>query len=29
VIKELERDGWYLDRPRGIHRQCKRSTKPE
>jgi len=28
VIKELERDGWRLDRTRGGHRQFKHSTKP-
>ena len=28
VIKELERDGWRLDRTRGSHRQYKHSTKP-
>jgi predicted RNA binding protein YcfA (HicA-like mRNA interferase family) len=28
VIKELERDGWRLDRMRGSHRQYKHSTKP-
>jgi predicted RNA binding protein YcfA (HicA-like mRNA interferase family) len=27
VIKELERDGWCLDRTRGSHRQFKHSTK--
>jgi predicted RNA binding protein YcfA (HicA-like mRNA interferase family) len=27
VIKILERDGWYLDRTRGSHRQFKHSTK--
>ena len=28
VIKELERDGWHLDRTRGSHRQFKHSTRP-
>jgi len=28
VIKELERDGWRLDRTRGSHRQYKHATKP-
>jgi predicted RNA binding protein YcfA (HicA-like mRNA interferase family) len=28
VIKELERDGWYLDRTRGSHRQFKHAAKP-
>jgi len=28
VIKMLERDGWYLDRTRGSHRQYEHSTKP-
>jgi predicted RNA binding protein YcfA (HicA-like mRNA interferase family) len=28
VIKALERDGWYLDRTRGSHRQYKHSAKP-
>jgi predicted RNA binding protein YcfA (HicA-like mRNA interferase family) len=28
VIRQLEEDGWYLDRTRGSHRQFKHSTKP-
>lgn len=28
VIKMIERDGWYLDRTRGSHRQYKHPTKP-
>ncbi len=28
VIKDLERDGWRLNRTRGSHRQFKHSTKP-
>ena len=28
VIRELERDGWRLDRTRGSHRQFKHSAKP-
>jgi predicted RNA binding protein YcfA (HicA-like mRNA interferase family) len=27
VIKLLEKDGWYLARTRGSHRQFKHSTK--
>ena len=27
VIKMLEKDGWYLDRTRGSHRQFKHPTK--
>ena len=26
--RELERDGWFLVRTRGSHRQYKHSTKP-
>ena len=28
LIKELERDGWYLDRTRGSHRQFRHPNKP-
>ena len=28
VIKLLERDGWFLDRTRGSHRQYKHADKP-
>jgi predicted RNA binding protein YcfA (HicA-like mRNA interferase family) len=28
VIKQLERDGWFLDRTRGSHRQYKHARKP-
>jgi predicted RNA binding protein YcfA (HicA-like mRNA interferase family) len=28
VIQRLEKDGWYLARTRGSHRQFKHSTKP-
>jgi predicted RNA binding protein YcfA (HicA-like mRNA interferase family) len=28
VIKLLERDGWFLDRTRGSHRQYKHTAKP-
>jgi predicted RNA binding protein YcfA (HicA-like mRNA interferase family) len=28
VLKMLERDGWYLDRIRGSHRQFKHIAKP-
>jgi predicted RNA binding protein YcfA (HicA-like mRNA interferase family) len=28
VIKKLEKDGWYLARTRGDHRQFKHSIKP-
>jgi predicted RNA binding protein YcfA (HicA-like mRNA interferase family) len=28
AIKLIERDGWYLDRTRGSHRQYKHSSKP-
>jgi predicted RNA binding protein YcfA (HicA-like mRNA interferase family) len=28
VIRMLEQDGWYLDRTRGSHRQCKNPKKP-
>jgi predicted RNA binding protein YcfA (HicA-like mRNA interferase family) len=28
VLKMLERDGWYLDRTRGSHRQFKNLAKP-
>ncbi|MEA5506101.1 type II toxin-antitoxin system HicA family toxin [Halotia wernerae UHCC 0503] len=27
VIKQLEADGWYLDRTKGSHRQFKHSEK--
>jgi len=27
VLKMLDRDGWYLDRTRGSHRQFKHPTK--
>ena len=27
VIKLIEKDGWYLDRTRGSHRQYKHPTK--
>jgi predicted RNA binding protein YcfA (HicA-like mRNA interferase family) len=27
VIKQLERDGWFLDRTRGSHRQYKHAIK--
>jgi predicted RNA binding protein YcfA (HicA-like mRNA interferase family) len=27
VLKMLERDGWFLDRTRGSHRQYKHRTK--
>ena len=27
VIKMLEREGWYIDRQRGTHRQFKHPTK--
>ena len=27
LIKELERDGWYLARTKGSHRQFKHATK--
>jgi predicted RNA binding protein YcfA (HicA-like mRNA interferase family) len=28
IIKMIERDGWYLDRTRGSHRQYKHFSKP-
>ncbi|MEH2454098.1 MAG: type II toxin-antitoxin system HicA family toxin [Nostoc sp.] len=28
VIKQLEADGWYLDRTKGSHRQFKHPDKP-
>ena len=28
VVKFLERDGWYLSRQRGSHRQYKHPKKP-
>jgi predicted RNA binding protein YcfA (HicA-like mRNA interferase family) len=28
VIRELERDGWYLHSQRGSHRHYKHPTKP-
>ena len=28
AIKLIEKDGWYLDRTRGSHRQYKHATKP-
>ena len=28
VIKQLQADGWYLDRIRGSHRQFKHLGKP-
>ena len=28
VIKRLEKDGWYLVRTRGSHRQYKHPSKP-
>ncbi len=27
VLKLIEKDGWYLDRTRGSHRQYKHGTK--
>ncbi len=27
IIKMLEKDGWYLDRQKGSHRQFKHSSK--
>ncbi|MHB9037577.1 MAG: type II toxin-antitoxin system HicA family toxin [Armatimonadota bacterium] len=27
LIKQLEQDGWYVDRTRGSHRQFKHLTK--
>ena len=27
IIKTLEKDGWYIDRTRGSHRQFKHPTK--
>jgi predicted RNA binding protein YcfA (HicA-like mRNA interferase family) len=27
IIKMIERDGWYLDRTRGSHRQYRHATK--
>jgi predicted RNA binding protein YcfA (HicA-like mRNA interferase family) len=27
IIKSLERDGWFLDRTRGSHRQYKHAIK--
>jgi predicted RNA binding protein YcfA (HicA-like mRNA interferase family) len=28
AIRLIERDGWYLDRTRGSHRQYKHPSKP-
>lgn len=28
IIKMLNKEGWYLDRQRGSHRQFKHPTKP-
>ena len=28
IIKQIEQDGWYLDRQRGSHRQYKHPQKP-
>jgi predicted RNA binding protein YcfA (HicA-like mRNA interferase family) len=28
VIKKLEKEGWYLDREKGSHRQFKHPKKP-
>ncbi|MCE5200387.1 MAG: type II toxin-antitoxin system HicA family toxin [Armatimonadota bacterium] len=28
LIRQLERDGWYIDRTRGSHRQFKHPNKP-
>jgi predicted RNA binding protein YcfA (HicA-like mRNA interferase family) len=28
AIRIIERDGWYLDRQKGSHRQFKHSLKP-
>lgn len=28
LIKQLEQDGWYIDRTRGSHRQFKHAIKP-
>jgi len=28
LIKQLEKDGWYLARTKGSHRQFKHSTRP-
>jgi len=28
VLKLLKKDGWYLDRTRGSHRQYRHATKP-
>ncbi|MFI5088774.1 MAG: type II toxin-antitoxin system HicA family toxin [Terriglobales bacterium] len=28
VIKLIERDGWYLERTRGSHRQYRSNVKP-
>jgi predicted RNA binding protein YcfA (HicA-like mRNA interferase family) len=28
LIRQLEKDGWYLDRTRGSHRQFKHTVKP-
>ena len=27
ILKDLRRDGWYLDRQKGSHRQFKHPTK--
>jgi predicted RNA binding protein YcfA (HicA-like mRNA interferase family) len=28
ILNLIESDGWFLDRPRGSHRQFKHPTKP-
>ncbi len=28
VVRAMKRDGWYVDRQRGSHRQFKHPTKP-
>jgi predicted RNA binding protein YcfA (HicA-like mRNA interferase family) len=28
IIKLIEKDGWFLERVKGSHRQFKHSTKP-
>lgn len=28
ILRRLERDGWYIDRQRGSHRQFKHAVKP-
>ncbi len=28
LLKLLEKDGWYVDRTRGSHRQLRHATKP-